>query len=202
MRKITVVLGLPRRTPGKTILRAKHIAASMQGNPYFPAPTLPLATLLAHIQDLEDAEVATMTRARGSPAARDDKLAIVEEDLRRLRSYVESVANRFAEEGPAVVVGAGMMVKARSGPRKAPWAVKQRKKSGSVRLEVRHPGVVAAFFWQYSIDGKLWVDAPSTTSAHLDLDGLTPGQRYWFRYRTLARDVMSNWSDPLVLLVV
>jgi hypothetical protein len=201
-RKITVVLELPQRSPGKTILYAKHIAACMQGNPYFPAPTLPLATLASHIQELEEAEVVAMTRAQGAATARDAKLVIVEDDLRLLRTYVETVANASAADGEAIVVSSGMAVKERSGPRKAPAAVKQGKTSGSLRIDVRRPRGAVSFFWQYSTDGVHWVDAPSTTYAHQDIANLTPGVRYQVRYRTLKGDVMSDWSDPLALLVV
>jgi hypothetical protein len=47
-----------------------------------------------------------------------------------------------------------------------------------------------------------WIDAKATTYAHLDLEGLTSGVRHWFRHRTLTRDGMSDWSDPIELLVV
>lgn len=202
MRKITVILKLPERKPGKTILYARHIAASMQDNPYFPAPPLPLATLLAHIEELEQAQIVAMTRAHGAAAERNAKLVMVENDLRRLRSYVETVANGYGEEGEGVVVTSGMTVKERSGPRKGPWTVKQGRTSGTARLLVRHPGGSVYFDWQYSTDGELWVDAPSTTYAHQTISNLTPGRRFWFRYRTLRGEVKSDWSDALVLLVV
>ena len=140
--------------------------------------------------------------SRSGALARDAKLVIVEGDLRLLRSDVEAVANASAEEGEAIVVSSGMSVKERSGPRKAPVAVKQGKTSGSLRIDVRQPGGTASYCWQYSTDGVHWVDAPSTTYAHQDIANLTPGVRYQVRYRTLKGDVMSDWSDPLALLVV
>jgi hypothetical protein len=203
MHKITVVLRLPKRSPGKSILYAKYIAACMQGNPYFPSPTPPIATLVAHIAELDQAHVVARTKALGTAKARDAKLRVVEDDLKTLRSCVETVANTYAfEEGVAVVKSAGMDVKGRTGPRKAPASIKQGGVSGCVVLNVRHPGIVTSFDWQQSVDGTTWTDARQTVHAKLVLTGLTPGVRYSFRFRTLTRKGKSDWSDPLALLVV
>jgi hypothetical protein len=200
-RMIKVALNHPRTAVG-ILMYAKHVAACMTGNPYFPSPTLPIATLVAHIAELEAAEILTGTRTRGAATDRDAKLSTVMNDLRQLRTYVETLANQHAEDAEAVVVSAGMSVKESAGPSKAAFAVKQGKVSGSVKLSVRHPGVVASFYWQSSTDGVHYIDRESTTWAHQDIDGLTPGILYHFRYRTLTGDVMSDWSDPLTLLVV
>ncbi len=200
-RQIYVALKLPRRT-GDVLAYAKHVAALMAGNPYFPSPTVPIATLLAHVAELDAAEVATRRGTHGAAAERDAKLAVVHDDLRQLRAYVRTIASQHAEDAAAVVVSSGMSVKQTAGPRKAAFAAKQGKVSGSVRLFVRHPGIVASFDWQLSSDGVHWINAPSTVRASQELEGLTPGTRYSFRYRTLTRDGTSDWSDPLDLLVL
>jgi|HubBroStandDraft_3_1064219.scaffolds.fasta_scaffold503576_1 hypothetical protein len=94
-----------------------------------------------------------------------------------------------------------MSVKQSAGPKKQPFAVKQGRVSGSVTLTVRHPGIVASFDWQYASDGEHWIEAPSEVHARQDIEGLTPGTLYSFRYRTLTRDGTSDWSDVLTLLV-
>jgi hypothetical protein len=200
-RKITVALNFPR-TPGQAIFYAKHIAAMMDGNPYFPSPSVPMSTLLAHIAELEAAEVATKTGVHGAAAARDAKLDDVHNDLKQLRTYIETIANQHAEDAEAVVASSGMSLKQSAGPSKADFAVQQGKVSGSVRLRVRHPGTVTSVDWQTSSDGEHWVDAPRTVRANADIEGLTPGTRYWFRYRTLTSAGTSDWSDALTLLVV
>src|ERR1700677_5075567 len=118
MRKITVALNLPKGD-NEMIFAAKHIADSMTGNAYFPTPPVPLATLKAHIAELEAAQVATLTGARGTATARDAKRIVVEEDLKVERVYVEGIANQHGEEGPAVVASAGMFIKEVAGPRRA-----------------------------------------------------------------------------------
>ena len=186
---------------GPFLAYAKNVAARMAGNPYVPSPPVPLATLLAHIADFDAALVASLSRARGSAKARDAKREIVESDLRQLCSYVETVANQYPDEGPLIIASSGMSAKGKTGPRKTKFAVKPGKTSDSVRLVVIHPGIVTQFDWQYSSDGTLWIDAPRTVWAHQELEGLTPGTRYFFRYRTLTRDGLSAWSDALTMIV-
>jgi hypothetical protein len=201
MRKRTVALNLPK-SDGSVLLYAKHVAACMDGNACFPAPPVPITTLAAHAAELEAAQVTARTRLHGAAAARDQKRVIVEDDLRYLRTYVESVASRHAEDASAVIASSGMSQKQSAGPRKATFAVKQGRSSGSVTLTVRHPGIVASFDRQISLDGTHWTEGPSTVHASVDLEGLTPGTTYWFRYRTLTRNGSSDWSDPIKLLVV
>jgi len=202
-KRIKVALNFPR-SPGKALVYAKHILACMTGNAYFPSPTLPLATLAAHIADLDAAEVTAGTGAYGTATERDAKLAIVKGDLQQLRMYVETIAQQYPlDEAKAVVVSSGMSVKQVAGPDKAPAAVKQGKTSGSVRLDVRHPApkTVTTFHWQWSTDGLHWFDAPPTAEAKTTITDLTPGTWYFFRYSTFSRNGMSDWSDPLKFLV-
>jgi len=201
MRNITVALNLPKGDLD-VIAYAKHVAACLEGNPHLSSPPVPIATLVAHIAEVEAAQVVVRSGLHGAAAARDAKLAVVVGDLERLRNYVQSVARSHAEDAEAVVVSSGMSVKQSAGPSKADFAAKQLAKSGSVRLEVRDPGVEASFDWQWSTDGVHWADAGRTVHTHLDLHELTPGTVYFFRYRTLTSEGLTDWSDPFKLLVV
>jgi hypothetical protein len=174
----------------------------MQGNAHFPAPTVPIATLLAHTAEVEQAQVVAQGGVHGAAAERDAKLLIAKGDLEQLRTYVETVASGYGEEAEAVVTSSGMTVKRSAGPRKPLFAVKQGPVSGSAILVVRHPGVVTNFYWQYSTDGAQWTSAPDTVVARRDLEGLTPGVRYFFRQRTNTRKGTGDWSDPIAFMVV
>jgi hypothetical protein len=201
MPKITVARNFPR-TKGEAIFYAKHVAVMMEGNPYFPSPPVAISTLLAHIAEAEAAHAATETGAYGTASTRNAKLVVVENDLKQLQTYIQTIANQHAEDAEAVVASSGMSVKDSAGPSKAAFAAQQGKTSGTARLTVRHPGTTASFDWQTSTDGEHWVDGPRTVRADVDIKELTPGTRYWFRYRTLTKDGTSDWSDALSLLVV
>jgi hypothetical protein len=201
MKTITVALNRPKGDL-ESIAHAKHIVTCMEGNPYFPSPPVPTGTLLLHIADAEAAQVVALSRLHGAAADRDAKLTIVYGDLEQRRSYVQTVARSHGGDAEAVVVSSGMSTKQSAGPRKQLFAVKQLAKSGSVRLEVRDPGIESSFDWQWSTDGVHWVDAGETTYTYLVIKNLTPGTEYFFRHRTLTRDGLSDWSDPIKLRVV
>jgi len=54
----------------------------------------------------------------------------------------------------------------------------------------------ATYQWQRSTDGIEWIDLADTNEASAVVAGLSPGTLYFFRYRTLLRNVLSDWSDP------
>jgi len=199
--RILVALNFPKN-PSEVPAYARHIASCMTGNAYFPSPIVPIATLLGHTVELEAAEAVRASGLRGAAAERNAKCETVHNDVKQLRTQVETVANQHGVDGAAVVASAGMSVKNAAGPSKSDFAVKQGKTSGSVILIVRHPGIVTSFDWQHSADGVHWIDSGRSVVATFDIDGLTPGILYSFRYRTLTRDGTSDWSDVVTFRVV
>jgi len=171
-RTLKVILNAPRSI-GHDILFARFIASRMQGNPYFPAPTVPIATLLAHIEALE---VQILSR-RDVSKARDSALLAVKADLDMLAMYVQTLAGERMLDSEAIVASAGMSIKRFPGPGKPPFVVKQGKLSGSVKLVVRDSGRNRTFYWQYSSDGATWIDREETVVAHAEISGLTPGRQ-------------------------
>ena len=200
-KRIHVALNFPRNEIDVPAY-ARHIAACMTGNPYFPSPPVSMATLLAHVEDLEAAEVTVTAGTHGAVTERNARVEDIHNDMRQLGTYVQTVANQHAEDAEAVVACSGMTVKQTAGPVKADFTVKPGKTSGSVMLYVLHPGTEASFNWQYSSDGVRWIDEKSTTQSSRPIDNLTPGVLYFFRYSILTRDGTSDWSDPITLRVV
>ncbi len=122
-RTLKVILNAPRSI-GHYILFARFIASRMQGNPYFPAPTVPIATLLAHIEALEALEVQILSR-RDVSKARNSALLAVKADLDMLAMYVQTLAGERMLDSEAIVASAGMSIKRFPGPGKPPFVVKQ-----------------------------------------------------------------------------
>jgi hypothetical protein len=199
--KITVALNIPKGD-NDTIVYAKHIADCMDGNPYFPSPHVPIATLRAHIAELEAAQVATLTRAHGTTTARDAKRMVVEEDLKMQRIYVQTVANQHALDGPAIVKSAGMSEKGGGGPRKPLIDIKPGPEPTSVTIWVKHPGGDASFEYQWSLDGVTFPFSAQSTKAHYVVKNLELGVVYGFRYRILIGETFRDFCDPITYRVV
>ena len=191
-------LNLPRRIPD-TITYARSVAAALTDNPAFPSPTPPLATFQADLDALETAHVQTLTV--GTASERDAKLAAVERHLFALRAYVQTVADVSPGQAAVVIVSAGMSVKRSSGHAKGDFVAKHARTSGAVLLVARAATTRASYDWQLSTDGTLWVDLERTVRADAALTGLAAGRRYYFRYRTLTRDGVGDWSQVVSLLV-
>jgi hypothetical protein len=110
MAKLTVITKLPKAISHR-LNKIRHIATSMQGNPYFPSPPVPLATFLDDIAGAEAAQAAMLTRLHTARTDRDAKLAVVLRALEQLRMYVQNVAGEHPAEALVIVASAGMDVR-------------------------------------------------------------------------------------------
>jgi hypothetical protein len=187
---------------GATLVFAKSVLSAMTGNAWLPSPPIPLSTLEAHISALDAAESAVLTRTKGKAQERNAKLRAVLLDLETLRVYVQQVADAHTAEGPAIIEGAGMSVKRVTHHDKPLLEVRQGPVPGSVRLYAKAMRNRSFYDWQYSPNGKIWVDAPSTLKASRDITGLTPGTWCLFRLRRSTKGGTGDWSEPVRFFVV
>jgi hypothetical protein len=197
---ITIVRDFPKN-PGKLAAFARHVVTMMTDNAYFPTPPVALSALLAAAVALEEAEADTLTRARGKSATRNDKLVLVKRLLDQLATYVVTIARQHAPElSEAVLTSSGFSKKQTAGQRKWAFSVKQGR-SGEVKLRTARAGRGAAYDWQYSTDGVHWSEPKRTNDASTTFPDLTPGTRYLFRVRSFWKNVLSDWSDAIALIV-
>jgi hypothetical protein len=181
---------------------AKLIIQAMTGNAAYPNPDPPLATIQAAIADLESAEAAVHTRARGAVATRNEKRAALIALLQQLKGYVQKVADVDREHAPSLIQSAGMSVKNMAVHPKRVFGVKRGKVSGSVALVTASAGNRASYEWQISADGgKSWQLAPVTTQSRTTITGLQPGAMYAFRCRPVTGKGEGDWSQALSLVV-
>jgi hypothetical protein len=201
MHRTLAVLKLPKTVPALLGV-TRVILASMEGNPRFPAPTPPLAMVAAALAELDEAQIATLQRTHGTTATRDEKREALLVRLRELCGYVQRIADGSAEEAAAIIESAGMSVKRPAVQSKPPFAVKQGRVSGAVRLEVRSAGDRIGYAWQWSTDGGAsWRDAPRTMQAKTEIAGLPLGKMCWFRFRVLTKEGEQGWAEAQGVLV-
>ena len=137
------VLKLPEYQVPLLLTMARAIVKNMTGNAWFPDPQPPLATVQAAIDDLAEAETATLTKTTGTVAKRDVKRFALVRLLDRLKTHVQSKVDANPENGPSIILGAGLDVKKKAGP---PTARLHREAGADLRLgdparpERRAPG--------------------------------------------------------------
>jgi len=200
MPRLKLALNLPERKADVSTY-ARYIASRLDGNPYFPALPVPIATLQGHIDDLEAAEAAVRSGTHGTATERDAKLKVVVGDLEQEKTYVEMVANSRGEDARAVAASSGFATKETRGRGKWAFGAEQGDRSGEVKLRAPRVDRTATYQWQRSTDGIEWIDLADTNEASAVVAGLSPGTLHFFRYRTLLRNVLSDWSDPVTFRV-
>jgi hypothetical protein len=202
MKRIIAVLNEPR-TIHEYVVYAQFVVERVAADPIFVSPRPPIAVLRADVAALRAATVAGLTRTAGTRAARLALAALVHGELTTLKCYVQEVADEHPrEEAPSIIARAGLSVKNARGPSKAWFEVKQLPLSGAVHVWARAEKGRASYDWQYSKDQQQWLFGPRTVRADVKLYGLVRGTVYFFRYRTVTREGVSDWSQVVSLLVV
>jgi len=199
--KPTAVLNLPKPA-AKVVAIARSIVAGMTGHALFPSPTPSLARVTAAADATLAAEVHALSRAKGAREARDAKLEALFDELRALKSYVQTVANAHPTEAEALILSAGMSLKHPSPRNKPIFEAVNGRVPGVVLLRAKWAGDRACYRWQFCLDGVTWTDAPQTLQARTTLSGFARGVTYWFRLQVMTKDGTGDFGDPVSLLVV
>ncbi|MFO0757609.1 MAG: fibronectin type III domain-containing protein [Byssovorax sp.] len=195
------ILNLPAPTK-ELITFAKKISAAMNGNPYFPSPVPPLPKLDAAIAALDASETAVGGGVAKTKQRNADRLAVVRHLTYELH-YVQSIADQQSTvaDAEAVITSAGMFVKKIGKHNKAELSARPGPVSGSVQLVALAQAPSAAYAWQFSAGQGAWTSAPETMKAKTTITGLAPVAIYTFRVRALTRAGLTEWSQPVSLLV-
>jgi hypothetical protein len=194
------VLDLPKRI-NVLITYASGVVTGMTGNANFPSPSPALAVVATAISEMQTAETAALARTKGAAATRNAKRAVLVTMLQSLRMYVQSIADQNAENGPAIIQSAGMAVKKTATRLPRVFAALAGANSGTVKLVAPSAGHRASYDWQYSTDGKTWIDLSSTLQAKTTMTGQTPGTVLQFRYRSVIKTGEADWSTPVTFTV-
>ena len=196
---IVVILKLTKPVSA-LVERARLIIAGIGGHPaYFPKPPLPLTVATGHVDALVAAQIAFQNHT-GSRADRDTARQVVTLDLSTFRAYVQGSA--IADEANAeVIVTAAAMFLRRAGSRFKDTLTIKHLTSGSLKLVAKAVLGARSYEWQKSEDGVAFTSLPATAQASTVVDGLTPGKRYWFRWRALLRTGYQDWSPAVSAIV-
>jgi hypothetical protein len=201
MQKTLAALNLPTQNPALLGV-ARAIVQAMIDNPSFPSPTPSLAKVAAALSALEAAEVATQTKTRGTAVARNEKRAVLVGLLVQVKAYVQGVADEDPDGATGIIESAGMSIKKKVLPFKAPFEVRPGSVSGSVRIVARAAAHRASYQWAWSADGgRTWISEPTTLKANTAVSGLPAGSTCSFRHRVVTRAGERDWSEAVSTLV-
>ena len=183
------------------LTNCRLVVTMIAGNKNLPTPTPPLAQLTAHLDLLEAAEELARKGGMGAVEQRDVALAVVRNDMRLLKAYVQSVADANATEAESLIKSAGMDVTKKRTRTKPPVEARRGKAPGTVVIEAKALPPPVQYRWQMSTDQNTWTDLPETFKAKVTVSGLTPVTVYHFRFRTVTNDGLSSFSVVASIIV-
>jgi hypothetical protein len=185
------------------IAKLRQIITALTGNPDFPHPVPPLATLTAGTDDLETTYTTTQAHKhawKGSLSNQATKEDTMVQLVSQIVSYVESVA------GPneALIASAGMTPRAVGGPSTLPDVPSDMDATignheGELDLSWDAVSGARSYLIQQTTDpnaASSWTHAGTSTKSSITINGLTSGTRYWFRVSAVGAAGQSGWSDP------
>ena len=199
--KTNAVLNLAK-SPQAASAQAKTILAGLGDNPsIFATPSPPLATFKADIDALDAAETEALSRTKGAVETRNAKLAVVLDNVREARFYVNKTASADPPNAAAIITAGGFSTKKPSSRNKQLLAAKQGASTGIVVLRAKAVAKKAAYEWQWSLDRQTWTDVPLTVVAHTSIPSLTAAVIHYFRFRANTTNGKGDSSDPVTLIV-
>ncbi len=184
------------------IALAKAILQALTANKAtFPSPTPSLVQFSTDIDALDAAEIATKTKTKGMVAIRDEKGKVVIADLHQLVAYVQQIANLTPDQAASIIESAGMSVR-KTGSRSKPDIAVKTATSGAAHVVVKATPGSHSNEWQYSLDGKTWVNAPPSTQAKTTIGNLPSGVLVYFRHRPVTKTGPGDWSAVVSLAIL
>lgn len=205
MKKDKVVLDFIRIPVVQKVEFAKAVIEKMTNNPKFPTPDVSMSDLTTTNDLLETRSVASLNGGKESTALMHQ----TEDDWNELMRKTAKYVDRIADGDSTVILGAGFNLAKQPAPAVRPeFSVELGDKSGSVWLRKQAVEGAKSYIWQYctgetpvATDAE-WTTAQVTSKASVELSGLTPYTKYWFRAAVVTAVGTSAYSSPVMQGIV
>lgn len=204
MKKDHVVLSFVKEPIAKKIETGRSVESKMRPNPIFANPDVPYDDLKASTDLLESRYVASMTGGKEATALMRQAEADWIDKMRTEAYYVDRIANGDG----AVILGAGFNLAKQPSPVVRPeFSVELGEKSGSVLLRRQKVDGARSYIWQSYIgetpgNETEWVNAQVTVQSSVELSGLTPLTKYWFRAAAVTTSGTTAFCAPIMQVVI
>lgn len=204
MKKDHVILNFIHFPIAQKIETGRNVESLMRPNPLFPNPDVSMDDIKASTDLLESRNVASLSGGKESTAL----LHQAEENWNKFMRLEALYVERIADGDGAVILSAGFSLAKKPTPAVHPeFKVALGEKSGSVLLRHKRVEGGRAYIWQYVAGDNpaadaAWVTAQVTPQASLELEGLTPLTKYWFRVAVVTIDGTSDYCTPVMQMVI
>jgi hypothetical protein len=111
------------------------------------------------------------------------------------------LADNDPDKAAEIITAAGLGIKKVAVRNKPDLEIRQGATSGSAIAIAKSRGKGTTYWWAISMDQKSWTGSGPTRTAKQSFANLTPGTIYYFRFQTLTKDGMSDWSQIVAFMV-
>jgi hypothetical protein len=203
-----VKLNLRSLSVTEKIAKGRQIVTAMSNSTIFQNPHPRLTDVTALLQNLEQA-FALVQSAKSVVTTRvvvqNDAEAEVDQALRQLAAYVESIAGK----DDTVITGAGMETKATGSTTTVPSApqglgAETGEREGEMYLFWKPVPNARSYVIESSLDPantSSWTQVGIATSASKTISNLASGKRFWFRVAAIGAGGQSGWSEHATKIV-
>jgi hypothetical protein len=202
--KTLVALGFAGLTIPRKIEKGRFIVTSMTANANFTTPSPALASITTGINALETAHITAQGGGADDTAAMYAKELALDLLMKSLGGYVEGIANASPINAEAIILSAGMNVKAKGVKSNPDFDVTTTGNPGEVQL--MHKSVSrGSIEFQMSTDTSSdanWQVIYSGTRGRVVKAGLNSGTRYYFRSAVIDKNGHNPWSVVLNTIVL
>jgi hypothetical protein len=194
--RLIVTLALGPKIPA-ALATGRKVVKAMTGNAYFPNATAALTSASGGLDTLQ-----AQASIKGNSVAARRQLSVCWGLFDALKGVVQTAADADPANAATIIRSAAMGIKkARATKPKPDIAADYGYASGMAKLVAKAYGR-ASYLWQASTDGSTWTTLPTTLKATTLVQGLTPGQKYWFRLKVTTKNGERDWVQTASALVM
>jgi hypothetical protein len=197
MRQLNLILNLSGLDPSGIYVFTKSIISKTTTSTALPNSVAVLPRLITANDALHLAIIAPI------PNRADIQAKI--RKVKRLLILLKATTENECNDDEVIALSSGFELKAPSLPKPKVFDAKQGALTGTVHLVAPYAGSHCAYKWEITPDpigSSAWQELKTTNNASCDADGLTAGNKYWFRVRAIVNDEYQDYTDPHMVHVV
>lgn len=198
----TAVILFPSQDAG-LVTFCRNVCTAFETNPKLANPTPSLAVFKGDVDAFDTAQQKAVNGGKGKAKDRNAARKKVKADVHHLRDFLQGIAEQEPNPAAAAALIQSVLSVKRAAKRqpKPELAAKNTGISGRVLLDAKAVANEATYFFEYSVDSKTWTSVPDAMQCKVTIDGLTPGTKYYFRFRATMRKSRRDYSQIVSLIV-
>ena len=204
MKKLKVLLDFSRLGIGDKLVFYRNVLEKMTNNPHFPNPFISLNEVTLAVDKFQAAILASVDGGRTAVSTMRDTEAAADTIFRALASYVDLIA----EGDETIIFSSGFNPCKQPVPHIKPLLeAAYGSVPGSMKLISKAFSTSGAYSFQ---KGKVnsqtheieWEQVYIGTHSFCMVEGLTIGEKYYFRVAIITADGMSEYCEPISKVAV